>query len=490
MPKEDFSVEGSSSLTNLTAGSTIHIIGVCGVAMAQLALTLSDMGFCVSGSDKEFYDPMGGLLKRSRVQCKEGFDGENIPDDVSLVVIGNAISYGNPEVLVVEQKKLAYSLFPKLLYETIIDGGHSIVVTGTHGKSTTSAILSFVLTGTGKSPGYFVGAVIKDLPDSLHRGAGWCSVVEGDEYDSAFFAKVPKFSFYDPQTLIVTSIEYDHADIYPDLTSINKEFSKLVNSRGKEAAAICCTDFVNVRELVSSWRESATCKIVTYGEGPEADYRLVSIKEAGGMQEGVIRVPGGKELKVRLQIPGAYNMKNAVAVIIAAERVGVSPEQSIGVIAQFSGLKRRQDIRAEGGKITLIEDFAHHPTAVKETLSGIRARYGDRKLWALFEPRSATSRRRVFQKDYVNAFLLADQVILCEVLARGADNNSELLDVKELSDAIQLSGVPASALLDANAIFEKLRKEMQPNDLIVVMSNGSFGGLIDLLVKEVSSRAT
>ena len=489
MPKEYFSLNQCTSLADIPDKGKIHVIGVCGVAMAQLSIALSNLGYRVSGSDKEFYEPMGGLLKRSTVTCHHGFDAGHIPSDVHLVVIGNAVSYGNPEVLAVEERKLSYTLFPKLLFESIIFGKHSIVVTGTHGKSTTSAMLAVTLEKLKRSPSYFVGAVAHDLASSLHGGEGNESVVEGDEYDSAFFAKVPKFSFYQPDTAIVTSIEYDHADIYPNLEAITRQFSSMVLSRPKGSVVIAGIDFKNVADLIPTWRKSSEATILTYGTSSEADYVLQSSVEKEGVQTGTVKHPSGEISTFTIQLPGLYNLKNALAVLIACKGVGILWKDAVRALAEFKGVKRRQEIRSVGRGVTLIEDFAHHPTAVRETLSGIRDRFPKNRLIAVFEPRSNTSRRRVFQDEYVEAFSGADKAVLCEVVAKSIDKGEDLISVAEMSAAISKSGVSSVAKPDAHHIFEYLKEEMKSGDVVVVMSNGSFGGLITMIKAELEAGA-
>jgi UDP-N-acetylmuramate: L-alanyl-gamma-D-glutamyl-meso-diaminopimelate ligase len=486
MPKEYFSIERTTSLSSLAPGAKIHVIGVCGVAMAQLATTLSEQGYEVSGSDKEFYEPMGSLLARSAVKCHRGFDASNIPKDAALAVVGNAVSYGNPEVAAIEAAGYPYSLFPKLLFESVIQGNHSIVVTGTHGKSTTTAMIAVTLDMIGRRPGYFVGAVAKNLSKSLHVGEGQVSVVEGDEYDSAFFAKVPKFAFYAPDTLIITSIEFDHADIYADLESINKEFTKLVHSRPKNSTVICCLDFPNLASLVEQWRKTAACRIVTYGVAPSSDFRIVEQREDAAGQTASVINRGGETRTVRISLPGLYNLKNAVAALIACEASGSPWKQAEDALAKFEGVRRRQEVRADARGITLVEDFAHHPTAVRETLLGIRSRYPSRHIVAVFEPRSNTSRRKVFQKDYIEAFIPAGEVVLCKVAAKSIDQGQELMDVGELAAEITRSGVRSIALSDPSEIEEHLKRSSKPGDVIVIMSNGSFGGLIEKVEKWIA----
>ena len=488
MPKDYFNVSRATALESVAAGAKIHVSGVCGVAMAQLAVELVRRGFAVSGSDKEFYEPMGSFLKRSSVALKEGYKAEHIPEDASLVVIGNALVYENPEVQEVERRKIPYSLFPKILYDVVIRGKQSIVVSGTHGKSTTTALMAWLLSRMQLSPSYFIGAAVPDLPSSLVSSTGELSVVEGDEYDSAFFAKVPKFTFYKPNTLIVTAIEYDHADIYSSLKQIEDEFTKLVTSLPDDADVICCIDTENVTRLVEEWRETASCKITTYGKSGGADIQLVDRHVEGRTQHVTLALHDGAEVGFSLSLPGEHNALNATAAYIACMVNNLDIETAGNLMRGFLGAKRRQEVRFDSKNVTLIDDFAHHPTAVRETLSALRSFYPGRRLWAVFEPRSNTSRRKVFQKDYVSAFRSADRVVLCDVAARSIDAGQELIKVSDLAESIGLAGTPAVALHDADAIRSYLMEHMEPGDVFVIMSNGSFGGLVGKFEGELRAK--
>ena len=477
MPKTHFSIDRVTSLNSLPRGSRIHVIGVAGVAMAQLAVELTKQGYLVSGSDKDFYEPMGSFLRNSSVTLFKGYAADNVPPSVDLVVIGNAVSYENPEVQVVEQRNLRYSCFPRMLHETIISGKRSIVVTGTHGKSTTTALIASTLLKLGGEPSYFVGGIAQDLPRSLARGEGAYSVVEGDEYDSAFFAKVPKFSFYHPDICVVNAIEYDHADIYANVESIVKEFRTMLETMPPHTTALCCTDYPHVEKLVDELRGKTACRFVTFGCREDADIALVSRKQVGLTQQVTARSSSYGELSFSIPLSGVYNAKNALVAVVVAMMGGYSLEEAAGAVATFKSVKRRQEVRYDKHGVTLIEDFAHHPTAVLETLTGIREAFPSRKMWAVFEPRSNTSRRKVFQEPYISAFRNADEVVLCHVVSREIDANLELIDVDTLSAKITEQGTPSHCLVDAKAIETFLLNTIGSNDVIVVMSNGSFGGL-------------
>lgn len=492
MPKDFFTVQGTTSLHTLKPSSKIHVIGVCGVAMAQISIALAERGFAVSGSDKEFYEPMKSLLGSSKVITKTGYAGEHVPLDAELVVIGNSISYGNPEVDVVEKHELPYTCFPKILQEVAIAGKHSIVVTGTHGKSTTTALIATILLESGKDPSYFVGGVAQGLPTSLAVGTGGFSVVEGDEYDSAFFAKVPKFFFYTPDTVVVNAIEYDHADIYANVEAIEAEFTKLVVGLHKGGTAICCIDFPRVKRLVAEWKKSAECSIVTFGRDPEADYVITERESIGMSQRVTVRGPGAAALILSLPIVGEYNARNALAALIVSQTIGLETKRTLEILGSFQSVKRRQELRAQKGGVVLIEDFAHHPTAVRQTVEAVREAFPKARLWAVFEPRSNTSRRKVFQDEYVSAFRNADRVVLKNVTARTIDAGLELIDVGTLSDEISASGVPSRCLADVQAIRDYIWSEVKPErsasnvqDVVFVMSNGSFDRLNELLQEDL-----
>jgi UDP-N-acetylmuramate: L-alanyl-gamma-D-glutamyl-meso-diaminopimelate ligase len=460
----------------------IHVIGVCGVAMAQLAVQLTKQGYTVSGSDREFYEPMASLLRNSPVSLHQGYQASYISESVDCVVIGNSASRDNPEVQEVARRQLRYTFFPKALYDILIKGRYSIVVAGTHGKSTTAALLASMFTSAGLDPSFFVGAQIPSLPESLHSGAGDYVVLEGDEYDSAFFAKVPKFLFFKPQLLLITSVEYDHADIYPDLDSINQRFSELVLSLGVDDRVICCSDTSNLRSLIEQWRRQARCSILTYGTDGYCDVRILERRpQSHGYQEISISADFLGKRTFSLALSGAHNAANATAALLATESLGLSWEAMTLGVRQFRGVTRRQQVRFSDGNTILVEDFAHHPTAVKETIRGIRELYPDRRVVAIFEPRSNTSRRRVFQNDYIDALAEADEVILKKVEARHNDVGVDLLDTFEITQKLVARGLTAHVFNSTPEIHEYLGKIQGTPRVFLVMSNGSFDNLPQIL---------
>ena len=478
MAQNHFSVAGSTSLHEVSPGGRIHIVGVCGVAMAQLAVALTERGYQVSGSDREFYDPMGALLKSSPVTLCKGYKRENVPQDVALVVIANAMFYDNPEVQLVEEKNLPYTSFPQILGEVLIGDRHSIVVCGTHGKSTTTALIASVLHRVGREPSYFIGGMCEDLPKSLCVGEGVVSVVEGDEYHSAFYARVPKFNFYRAKTAIINAIEFDHADIYPQIEDVVFEFRKLIKDVPADGRVICCTDYPLLSALVDEMRDEVQCQLLTFGKGEACDYRLQSRVQKG--KEQIVQIVSKELGHVELRIPlmGEYNALNAIATLAALSETGLTAAEVNEHLAHYQSVKRRQQVRYDQKGLVLIEDFAHHPTAVVGTVEAVREAYPQKKLWAVFEPRSNTSRRKVFQKQYESAFDKADEVILAKVTSSSRMNDDvELIDVGELAETIDGSGTHCRAIPTTTEIEEILLAEVGHNDVIVLMSNGSFGGL-------------
>lgn len=454
--------------------------------MGQLAIALAKLGYKVSGSDKEFYEPMGSLLRESGLKLYEGYSANNLTEPVDLVVIGNAISYGNPEIAVIEEKNLAYSCFPTTLYDVVIAGRHSIVVTGTHGKSTTTAMTAHCLIAADTDPSYFVGGVTTSLPNSLNIGQGKFSVVEGDEYDDVFFSKRAKFFHYQANTCIINAIEFDHADLYADLTAIKQTFNELVLSLKAADRLLCCLDFPVIAEFLPEWQQKARCQIITFGESEQADVRIVDRKSSGmGQTFRVVSelLPGGE---VKLNLPGDFNARNATAAYSACVLNGLAADKIIEALGKFTPVKRRQEVRFQNEQCVLIEDFAHHPTAVNATLKAVKEAHPDRELWAVFEPRSNTSRRAVFKQGYLEAFDQADRAVLCQVAARAIDSGQELLDVNKLAEEISSRGTPCCALPDASHIADFLAQNAINNSVIVIMSNGSFGGLPQTMTERLS----
>ena len=490
MSKDYFSIAGCSSLSSVPLGAHIHVIGVCGVAMAQLAVALAEQGYVVTGSDKEFYEPMAGLLRDSAVQTYQGFSAQRMVTHLgkpALVVIGNSISFGNEEVTAIIEQALPYTIFPKITGDFLIGNRHSIVISGTHGKTTTTSLGAHALSELQAHPSFFVGGIIKNYPRSFVVGSGGISIVEGDEYDSAFFAKVPKFDFYKPQTLVITSLEFDHADIYPDLESIEAVFLNLLKSVPPTGNIFVCIDDHNVKRLLPMWRTATRTPIISFGFDSESDTRISEPTFADGVQSFSIQI-GSQAHSLSCQLLGSHNARNITAIFLSLQAQHFSPIEIIKSIASFTGVRRRQDVRYQGSDVVLIEDFAHHPTAVFETLAAIRRGYPGRSLKIAFEPRSNTSRRKIFEVPYQSAFKDATAVYLKSVQARHNDDGVALMDMNAVVAGIKGYGSSVSLFDTSEALAKQMITDLKPGDVLVVMSNGSFDGLIDLLTTYLADR--
>jgi UDP-N-acetylmuramate: L-alanyl-gamma-D-glutamyl-meso-diaminopimelate ligase len=499
-----FSVNACTPLKYIHKGGAVHIIGICGVAMAQLALELVRAGYVVSGSDRDYYEPMKSLLEREQITLFREYTSSNVRSDYDLVVIGNAASYTNDEVLEVEKLGLKYTFFSKVIYELLIEKTHSIVITGTHGKSTTTALASYVYTCADADPSYFIGGQSFDLEQSLKKGSGSICIVEGDEYDSAFFAKVPKFSFYKPNTLIITSLEFDHADIYSSLQDIVDQFEKLLCSLSENDTVLCCLNYPTLSECFYNWKEKYRPQFLSYGVSQAADFRILHREVSANGQK--IAIANNKpeaaafqdtvELSTKLQ--GEYNALNVAAVYIISRLHSLREDKVLNAIKGFQGLKRRQEILFERKDFILYEDFAHHPTAVTQTLQGLRERYHDAEISAVFEPRSNTSRRKIFQNEYTSALMSADNIIIQEVAVRHNDTANDLLNTAEIKKALTNQNKSCVICRDSEDIYSYIINNLLPSvrknssiekRVIVIMSNGSFGGLSQKLKTYLNSKA-
>lgn len=464
----------------------IHLMGICGSAMGQLALAFDRLGHTVSGSDNEFYEPMASALRNSSIALLVGYCFDNIKSDIDIVVVGNSIRKDNPELEAVREHKLAYTCLPAVVSDLLVKDRRPIVVSGTHGKSTTSAILAHSLEVMGRHPGYLVGADVPSLRGSFEVGSGQVTVLEGDEYDSAFFAKVPKFSFYDPSVLIVTSIEFDHADIYNDLDGVVAEFSRLVLSRGEGDHVICCSDDEVIAKMLPEWRRESRASFITYGfkEGADCLIKKSQASENGTLFELLPQT--GTVHSCFVPLIGDHNALNSTAALIALDTVGEPIARVLESFQSFRGVTRRLNLIVDKQGKKIFEDFAHHPSAVRATLKALRASLAPRRLLAVFEPRSNTSRRKVFQHSYAEALSEADLSIVKAVTFRNGDSSENLLDTEALAAELRERGREAISVVDNQEILDYLSAKLQPDDVAVVMSNGSFGGLIKNLADNFS----
>ncbi|MCI5064909.1 Mur ligase family protein [bacterium] len=489
MTSKYFSLEQSTDFSDFPtkpSPGSIHIIGVCGVAMGALAIALSDQGYRVSGSDQEFYPPMSGLLERSGVNVFRGYSAEHISEGLSLVVIGNSVPRTNEEVQAVEALQIPHTFFAKLAGEILLQGKRSVVISGTHGKTTTTALISYGLKQLNRDPSYFVGGEVSQLETSLRIGKGDVGVIEGDEYDSVFYVKRPKFLFYPPEILVVNAIEFDHADIYPDLAAIEEEFRQLLARVPATGRVIACTDYLPVRRLLSA---VSPIQVTTFGRTEEAQYRLSFDRSEGDFQHFRVTCRGGEGgFSFATQLLGEMNGLNVLASFLVAEQLGISREEWEGVAKEFTGAVRRFQRLYESDSLLVFEDFAHHPTAVQEAIAGLRQRYPDAEHWIAFEPRSNTSRRAIFQEEYSASFRGADRLFLREVTTRRSDAGQALLDLHQLQQEVAEHGTECLVFPNGEEIGAHLRSQLKaredsaPKVVLTVMSNGSFDGLPNLLV--------
>ncbi len=463
----------------------VHFIAIGGTGMGSLAGLLKARGWEVSGSDKALYPPMSTALEEWGISVTLGFDPDNVlgakPD---LVVIGNAVGPDNPEAKAAIDAGLPYKSFSDALYELAMVGKHSVVVAGTHGKTSVTSLLSFLLEQTGKDPSFLVGGIIPHFGGSFREGAGEHFVVEGDEYDTAFFDKTPKFIHYHPETLLLTSVEFDHADIYRDLDHVKESFRSLVDNMPQHGAILAAVDYEDVRDVLTGGR----AQVIGYGvagNGP-ANWRARDIETNAQGTHFKLMHAGRFVASVNSPLFGLHNVENVVGALAALDSLGVSIKDAVEALPRFSGVKRRMEVRGEERGLTVLDDFAHHPTAVRETLTATIAAYPDRRVIAVFEPRSNTSRRAVFQKDYVDAFTGAARVEVLEVsddpIYSATGDDFERLSAERLCQDMRSRNQHSYAFGSVEAIIEDILREYKQGDVVLVMSNGDFDNIHERLL--------
>lgn len=462
----------------------IHLIAICGTGMAALARMLKTAGYRVTGSDANVYPPMSTLLEREGIPYRVGFRPENIEPDTDLVVVGNAVSKTNPEVQSVLDRNIPYRSFPQALAEFFLKDRTPIVIAGTHGKTTTSALMTWVLESAGLNPGFLVGGWVINFDANSRPGTGRYFVVEGDEYDTAFFDKGPKFLHYRPHAAILTSIEFDHGDIYNTLDEIKTAFRNFVRLVPSNGILLTIDDDPNVRAVV----RDASCPKSTYGLSSGAEWRAERVQfDSEGVAFHVRK--GEKDLGMfRSPMAGRHNLVNALAVVGLASTLGLAPEVIQRGIASFQGVKRRQEVLGEVGGVIVMDDFAHHPTAIRETLAGLRLRYPRRRIWAIFEPRSATSRRNVFQKEFPWSFDPADRVVIANIFAPEKLQAGTPLDPKQVAEDLRSMGKEAEFISTTDEIVRTITPHLKSGDLVCVMSSGGFDGIHRKLLKALEQR--
>jgi UDP-N-acetylmuramate: L-alanyl-gamma-D-glutamyl-meso-diaminopimelate ligase len=471
----------------MTEARHVHVIGIGGSAMAPLAGMLRERGFRVTGSDSGVYPPASTLLESLGISFFHSFDAMNLQPAPDLVIVGNIIARGNPELEEVLDRKIPYRSMPEILEEVFLPDRHSIVVSGTHGKTTTTAMLAWIFETAGKRPNFLVGGVAENFGKSYGLGDGEEFILEGDEYETAFWDRGPKFFHYHPDDLIITSLEYDHADIYPDLETYELAFRRLVNLVPRRGRAIIWGDTEDSGPALRRAAHKALCRVETYGFREGNDWIASDVITTNEVVRFRMTHHGKSFGEFILSATGRHNVLNALAATIVAQGRGISTEAIAKALKTFRSVKRRMDVKGEFGGVLLVDDFAHHPTAVKATIEAARGRWPGRRLWAILEPRSNSMRRKVFQETLPQALALADRVVLGGVFRSQQLGDDKRLDPGTVAKSVRALGKDARVLGSSQEIADTLAAESQPGDLLLLMSNGSFDGLCDKLIKKLGN---
>jgi UDP-N-acetylmuramate: L-alanyl-gamma-D-glutamyl-meso-diaminopimelate ligase len=465
----------------MTQKRHIHLIGICGTAMASLAGMLQERGFRVTGSDAAAYPPMSTFLESLGIPVGQPFAEANLEPRPDLVVVGNALSRGNVELERVLDARIPFCSLPQILHDEFLVGKEVLVVAGTHGKTTTTSMLAWIFESAGLQPSFLIGGIAENFSRSFGLGEGSHFILEGDEYDTAFFDKGPKFLHYFPDAVILTSVEFDHADIYKDLDAVETAFKRLVNlvpRRGRivgfDAGAISC-------ESLDRCLEKAFCPVERYGASDRVGWKIANLKLGEERTSWSVLREGKPWADFDFALGGEYNVWNATAAAALAANYGISKDAIARALETFRSVKRRLEVKAEVNGITIIDDFAHHPTAIEQTIRALRARYPQSRLWVVLEPRSNTMRRNVLQDALANSLALADQVVVAAVFKSEAIPEAERLDLNRVIGDIQKRGKPARIVADADAIVNTIASELREHDVVAILSNGGFGGIYEKL---------
>jgi UDP-N-acetylmuramate: L-alanyl-gamma-D-glutamyl-meso-diaminopimelate ligase len=470
-------------MISLSEGARIHLVGVAGTAMGALAGLLQQAGYRVTGSDAEVYPPISTQLAELGISVLEGYHAAHLEPPPDLVVIGNALSRGNEEIEAVLDRKLSYASLPEVLRELFLKGRETIVVAGTHGKTTVTSLVSWIFHHAGLDPGFLIGGVPQNFPRSFAAGRAPYFILEGDEYDTAFFDKGPKFLHYRPDAVVLTSIEFDHADIYRDLEAVETAFHRLINLVPRRGAVIAAAESESVRRCIGR----AFCTVETYGFH-EGDWQATAVECRDGRTRFSVVRSGRSVGSIEMSLFGSHNVMNALGAAAMASHYGVSWKEIQSALAEFQGVRRRLEIVGEANGVTVLDDFAHHPTAIRETVRSVRTRFPGRRLWAVLEPRSNTLRRNVVEGPLVDALALADQVVLAEVYRQDKLRSEERLHPEAVVEGLLRRGIAAVCGGSAEQIVESLAPRMEPGDVVLIMSNGGFDGIHRKLVEALAHR--
>ncbi|MBI5387137.1 MAG: UDP-N-acetylmuramate:L-alanyl-gamma-D-glutamyl-meso-diaminopimelate ligase [Verrucomicrobia bacterium] len=452
---------------------SIHFVGICGTAMASVAAAMKEKGFEVTGSDQNVYPPMSTFLADRGIPVIEGYAEPNLAHKPDLVVIGNALSRGNAEVETVLERKMRYCSLPELLKEFFLRGKRCLVVAGTHGKTTTTSMLAWVFEHNGLNPSFLIGGIPNNFGQGARFTDGEWFIIEGDEYDTAFFDKRSKFVHYLPELAILNNLEFDHADIFKDVAAIQTAFRHFIRLIPRNGLLLANGDDQNLAPLINVTH----CPVKHFGLGEDNAVRGFNLRFGPTATE--FELPS---FKFHLDMVGEFNVRNALGVIAAAKHYGLKNHQIQSALSTFKGVKRRMEVRGIVAGVTVIDDFAHHPTAIRETLTALRTKYPTQKLWAVFEPRTNTTRRNVFQNDLPLAFDAADVIVVAQVARLEQVPAEERLDPEQLMNDLRTLGKDAAYLPDVPAIIEHVCRNLSGGDIVVVLSNGGFGGLHEKLL--------
>ncbi len=461
----------------------IHLIGICGTAMASLAGMLKQRAFHVTGSDAAAYPPMSDFLASLNIPLSQPFAASNLEPQPDIVVVGNAISRGNVELEHVLDQRIPFCSLPQMLHDEFLRGREVLVVAGTHGKTTTTSMLAWIFDQAGLQPSFLIGGIAENFGSSFQLGKGKHFILEGDEYDTAFFDKGPKFLHYFPDAVILTSVEFDHADIYKDLDAVETAFKRLVNlipGRGRVVA-------LDTGESVERCLAKAFCPVERFGNTKQATWQVTNLRLDPTVTTWTVVRNGDRWADFEFSLGGEYNVMNATAAAALASGCGISKEQIASALKSFKSVKRRLEVRAQINGITIIDDFAHHPTAIAGTLKALRARYPSARLWAILEPRSNTLRRNVFQHELARSLAVADEVVVANVFKSEGIPERERMDVAALAAEVQKHGRRARIIPDADGIVQTVAPEMRPGDVVAILSNGGFGGIYEKLPQRLKS---
>jgi len=449
--------------------------------MASLAGLLKQRGFKVTGSDAAAYPPMSDFLASISIPILQPYSEANLKPRPDMVIVGNAISRGNPELEYVLDERILLRSMPDILFDLFLRTRQPVVVAGTHGKTTTTSMLAWIFQAAGKDPSFLIGGIAENFGSSFALRQGRHFIIEGDEYDTAFFDKGPKFLHYFPHSVILTSVEFDHADIYPDLEAVKTAFKRLVNLAPRKGKIIAYDADENVDECLAR----AFCPVEKYGMKEGSFWRITNLTFEGERTRWTVLRDGKEPVDFEFGLAGEYNVLNATAAAAMASNYGIDPPVIAEALKSFKSVKRRLEIKARIDGITIIDDFAHHPTAIAATLTALRVRYPGARLWAIFEPRSNTLRRKVLEKELVRSLALADQVVITPIFKPEAVPENERLTTASVVRGLQRLDKPARELADADAIVQAVAPEMESGDVVAILSNGGFGGIYEKLPRRL-----